>query len=120
MIESVIKKATKKENLTYEEARMTMTELMNGTATPVQASAYLVSMAMKGETIDEIAASAEGMRAAGTKLQTNRKVAEIVGTGGDGSDSFNISTTGLVCYCISRHSCCKARQSFCVIKIRCG
>lgn len=93
MIESVIKKATKKENLTYEEARMTMTELMNGTATPVQASAYLVSMAMKGETIDEIAASAEGMRAAGTKLQTNRKVAEIVGTGGDGSDSFNISTT---------------------------
>lgn len=50
-------------------------------------------MAMKGETIDEIAASAEGMRAAGTKLQTNRKVAEIVGTGGDGSDSFNISTT---------------------------
>ena len=93
MIESVIEKATKKENLTYEEARMTMTELMNGTATPVQASAYLVSMAMKGETIDEIAASAEGMRAAGTKLQTNRKVAEIVGTGGDGSDSFNISTT---------------------------
>lgn len=60
---------------------------------PIQASAYLVSMAMKGETIDEIAASAEGMRAAGTKLQTNRKVAEIVGTGGDGSDSFNISTT---------------------------
>lgn len=46
MIESVIKKATKKENLTYEEARMTMTELMNGTATPIQASAYLVSMAM--------------------------------------------------------------------------
>ena len=74
MIESVIKKATKKENLTYEEARMTMTELMNGTATPVQASAYLVSMAMKGETIDEIAASAEGMRAAGT----NEAVVEIL------------------------------------------
>lgn len=93
MIETAVRKAMKNEDLSYDEARGTMDELMNGTATPVQAAAYLVAMAMKGETVDEIAASAEGMRAAGTKLKTDGRVAEIVGTGGDGSNSFNISTT---------------------------
>ena len=50
-------------------------------------------LAMKGETIDEITASAEGMRAAGLRLLHDMEVLEIVGTGGDGANSFNISTT---------------------------
>ena len=66
---------------------------MSGQATPVQMSAYLTALALKGETIDEITASAAGMRAHCIKLLHNLDVLEIVGTGGDGSNSFNISTT---------------------------
>ena len=56
-------------------------------------SAYLTALALKGETIDEITASAAGMRANCIKLLHDMDVLEIVGTGGDGSNSFNISTT---------------------------
>ena len=56
-------------------------------------SAYLTALSIKGETIDEITASAAGMRAHCIKLLHNMDVLEIVGTGGDGSNSFNISTT---------------------------
>ena len=66
---------------------------MSGKATPVQMSAYLTALALKGETIDEITASAAGMRAHCIKLLHDMDVLEIVGTGGDGSNSFNISTT---------------------------
>ena len=70
-----------------------MDEIMSGEASPVQMSAYLTALAMKGETIDEITASAAGMRAHCIKLLHDMDVLEIVGTGGDGSNSFNISTT---------------------------
>ena len=70
-----------------------MNEIMSGEATPVQMSAYLTALSIKGETIDEITASAAGMRAHCIKLLHNMDVLEIVGTGGDGSNSFNISTT---------------------------
>ena len=66
---------------------------MSGEATPVQMSAYLTALSLKGETIDEITASASGMRAHCIKLLHDMDVLEIVGTGGDGSNSFNISTT---------------------------
>ena len=59
----------------------------------MQKSAYLTALSMKGETIDEITASAAGMRAHCIKLLHNMDVLEIVGTGGDGANSFNISTT---------------------------
>ena len=70
-----------------------MNEIMEGQATDVQKSAYLTALSMKGETIDEITASAAGMRAHCIKLLHNMDVLEIVGTGGDGANSFNISTT---------------------------
>ena len=66
---------------------------MENTASDVQKAAYLTALSMKGETIDEITASAAAMRAHGEKLLHNMDVLEIVGTGGDGSNSFNISTT---------------------------
>ena len=66
---------------------------MSGQATPVQMAAYLTALSMKGETIDEITASAAGMRAHCIKLLHEVDALEIVGTGGDGSNSFNISTT---------------------------
>ena len=93
MIKEAILKLAKKEDLTYDEAEKVMDEIMSGEATPVQMSAYLTALSLKGETIDEITASASGMRAHCIKLLHDMDVLEIVGTGGDGSNSFNISTT---------------------------
>ena len=93
MIKEAILKLAKKEDLTYDEAEKVMDEIMSGEATPVQMSAYLTALSLKGETIDEITDSASGMRAHCIKLLHDMDVLEIVGTGGDGSNSFNISTT---------------------------
>lgn len=93
MIKEAIIKLSKKQDLAYAEAEAVMDEIMSGQATPVQMAAYLTALALKGETIDEITASAAGMRAHCIKLLHNLDVLEIVGTGGDGSNSFNISTT---------------------------
>lgn len=93
MIKEAIQTIANKQNLSYETAETVMDEIMSGDATPVQMAAYLTALAMKGETIDEITASAAGMRAHCVKLLHDMDVLEIVGTGGDGSNSFNISTT---------------------------
>ena len=93
MIREAIIKLSKKEDLTYQEAETVMDEIMSGQATPVQMSSYLTALSMKGETIDEITASAAGMRSHCIKLLHDLDVLEIVGTGGDGANSFNISTT---------------------------
>lgn len=93
MIRDAIIKLSKKEDLTFDEAREVMNEIMEGKASDVQMSAYLTALSMKGETIDEITASAAGMRAHCIKLLHDMDVLEIVGTGGDGANSFNISTT---------------------------
>ena len=93
MIREAITKLAAKENLTYEEAETVMNEIMSGEASPVQMSAYLTALSLKGETIDEVTASAAGMRKHCIRLLHDMDVLEIVGTGGDGSNSFNISTT---------------------------
>lgn len=93
MIRDAILKLARKEDLSYAEAEAVMNEIMDGQASPVQMSAYLTALSMKGETIDEITASAAGMRAHCIKLLHDMDVLEIVGTGGDGANSFNISTT---------------------------
>lgn len=93
MIKEAIIKLSKKQDLAYAEAEAVMDEIMSGQAKPVQMSSYLTALSLKGETIDEITASAAGMRAHCIKLLHNLDVLEIVGTGGDGSNSFNISTT---------------------------
>lgn len=93
MIKEAIIKLTNKENLSYGEAKAVMNEIMSGEASDVQKSAYLTALTMKGETIDEITGSAEEMRNHAVQLSHEGDVLEIVGTGGDKSDSFNISTT---------------------------
>ena len=85
MIKEAIIKLSQKQDLTYEEAERVMDEIMEGKATDVQKSAYLTALSLKGETIDEITDC--------IKLLHNMDVLEIVGTGGDGANSFNISTT---------------------------
>ena len=93
MIKEAIQCAVKGGDLSYKEAEAVMDEIMGGTASPIQMSAYLTAMALKGPTIDEITASAASMRKHCVRVLTDMDVLEIVGTGGDGSNSFNISTT---------------------------
>ncbi|MGL6197371.1 MAG: anthranilate phosphoribosyltransferase [Lachnospiraceae bacterium] len=93
MIKEAILELANKEDLTYNTAKMVMDEIMSGKATPVQMSSYLTALSLKGETIDEITASAAGMREHCIRLLHDMEVLEIVGTGGDKANSFNISTT---------------------------
>ena len=96
MIREAILKVSRKKDLTYDEAYQTMDEIMSGEASEVQMSSYLTAMSMKGETIDEITASAEAMRNHCVRLLNDVEALEIVGTGGDGSNTFNISTTSSI------------------------
>ena len=93
MIKEAIQKVVTGQNISYEEAEQVMDEIMSGEASQIQMSAYLTAMSLKGETIDEITASAAGMRKHCIRLLHDMEVLEIVGTGGDKSNSFNISTT---------------------------
>jgi anthranilate phosphoribosyltransferase len=93
MIKEALAKVFEGNNLTYDEMRAIMDELMTGEADPVLAAGFLTALSMKGETIDEITAAADGMKAHAVSLEHDMDVLEIVGTGGDRSNSFNISTT---------------------------
>lgn len=96
MIKEAILKLANKEDIGYDMAKGVMKEIMDDDASEVQKSAYLTALSMKGETIEEITGSAEEMRAHCVKLLHDQEVLEIVGTGGDGSNSFNISTTSSI------------------------
>ena len=93
MIKEAIEKLVNKQDLTFDEAKEVMNEIMSGETPDTLISAYLVALRMKGETIEEISGSARGMRDNGTKLLHDMDVLEIVGTGGDKANTFNISTT---------------------------
>ncbi|MDR0301682.1 MAG: anthranilate phosphoribosyltransferase [Treponema sp.] len=93
MIKEAIIKAANREDLSFECAEGVMNEIMEGKASDIQMAAYLAAMSVKGETIDEITASATGMRKHCVRILHDMDVLEIVGTGGDHSNSFNISTT---------------------------
>lgn len=96
MIKEAIVKIVNKEDLTYREAYDVMNEIMNGETTPTQNAAFLAALSTKSakaETTDEIAGCAAAMRDHATRVDTGMEVFEIVGTGGDGTKSFNISTT---------------------------
>ncbi|OCN06293.1 anthranilate phosphoribosyltransferase [Erysipelotrichaceae bacterium MTC7] len=96
MIKEAIKKLRNQEDLTRYEAKTCMHEIMEGKASEVQMSAYVMALSMKGETIEEITGSAAGMREHCIRLLHDEDVLEIVGTGGDHSNSFNISTTASI------------------------
>ena len=96
MIKEAIVKIVSKDDLTYDEAYAVMNEIMNGDTTPTQNAAFLAALSTKSakaETTDEIAGCAAAMRDHATKVETGMDVFEIVGTGGDNAQSFNISTT---------------------------
>lgn len=96
MIRDAILSLSNKQNLTYETAETVMHEIMSGEATPVQMSAYLTALSIKGETIEEITGSAFGMRSHCIRLLHDVEALEIVGTGGDHANTFNISTAAAI------------------------
>lgn len=93
MIQKAIKEVLSGKDLDIETTKAVMRQMMDGTATPAQMGALLAGLRMKGETVEEITACAEVMREKGLKINPVRKVIDIVGTGGDGTNTFNISTT---------------------------
>lgn len=112
MIKEAIAKAIRREDLTQGEMEQAMEEIMTGQATPAQIGAFLTALRMKGETVDEIAGAARVMRAKATRIDVSNHLLNIdrdeinvedetvldtCGTGGDGTNTFNISTaTALV------------------------
>lgn len=102
MIREAIEKIVSKEDLTYDEAYATMREIMSGETSPTQNAAFLAALSTKStkaETIDEISGCAAAMRELATPVEhPGIDTLEIVGTGGDRSNTFNISTTAaLIC-----------------------
>lgn len=79
--------------LSMDEARAAMGEVMDGEATPAQLSALLMGLRMRGETVDELAGFAAAMRDRVVPVRAPADAIDVVGTGGDGSGTFNISTT---------------------------
>lgn len=96
MIKEAIVKIVNKEDLTYDEAYTVMNEIMSGQTSETQNAAFLAALSTKSaraETTGEIAGCAAAMRAHATRVETGMELFEIVGTGGDHAQSFNISTT---------------------------
>lgn len=99
MIREAIVKIVDKQDLTYEEAYRVTMEIMNGETTPTQNAAFLAALSTKSaraETIDEITGCATAMRDNAIRFEHAFEVMDIVGTGGDGAHSFNISTTAAI------------------------
>ncbi len=93
MIQQVVSRLLDGHDLTLDEARAAMNEIMAGEATPAQIAGFLVALRAKGETADEIAGCAEAMREHVLRVRPRRAdLVDIVGTGGDGANTYNIST----------------------------
>ena len=108
MIKEAIKELVNGKDLDSVTMESVMEEIMTGEATDAQKASFLTALAVKGETIDEITAAAKVMRAHCTEFHNDKDVLEIVGTGGDGSNTFNISTlasivTSAAGYPVAKH-----------------
>ncbi len=94
-IQTAIGKVIARENLSQDEMRDVMQQIMTGQATPAQIGGFLIGLRMKGETVDEISAAAGVMRELSTKVAVNGPyLVDTCGTGGDGANLFNVSTAG--------------------------
>lgn len=92
-IKQALQKLAEGQSLSRDDMRTVMTEVMTGAATPAQIGAFLIALRMKGETIDEIVGAAEVMRSLVTRVQVSQEhLVDLVGTGGDGANLFNVST----------------------------
>lgn len=93
-MQELLKKLAARQDLTAAEAEAAMDLIMSGAATPAQIGAFLAALRSKGETADEIAGCARAMRAKATRVRSRHALlVDVVGTGGDGAGTFNVSTT---------------------------
>src|SRR5574341_1141275 len=96
MIRESISKLMQGNDLTREEAAGVMNEIMDAVATPAQMASFLTALRLKGETVNEITGCARVMRDKAIAVKPKRAdLVDIVGTGGDGAKTFNISTTAM-------------------------
>src|ERR1700728_2501175 len=93
---SLIGALIRAETLTADEAAWAMNEIMDGAAPPVQIGGFGVALRMKGETAGELSGLAQGMLAHATPLRIPGRLVDLVGTGGDGARTVNISTMGAI------------------------
>ncbi|MEX2318678.1 MAG: anthranilate phosphoribosyltransferase, partial [Bauldia sp.] len=91
-LKATIGKVAAGQKLTREEAQEAFGIIMSGDATPVQIGAFLTALRLRGETIDEIAGAVATMREKMTRVEAPEGAMDVVGTGGDASGSYNIST----------------------------
>lgn len=92
-LQDLIDKVVNLYHLEEKEAEEAMAQIMSGEATSAQIAALITALRLKGETVDEITGFARAMRSHGKKIRVNKRLVDIVGTGGDRSFTFNISTT---------------------------
>ena len=92
MIRESIDTVVSGQSLSMEDASLVMREIMGGEATPAQLGAFLTALALKGETTQEIAGMAKVMREMALQVKVDGELIDTVGTGGDGKNTFNIST----------------------------
>ena len=119
MIQSVIQQLLDGVDLDRETARAVMNQIMSGEATDAQIGAFLIALRAKGETVPEIAGFAEVMREKATRVHGGKGTAiDTCGTGGDGSGTFNISTT--VAFVAAGAGLCVAKHGNRAMSSQCG
>lgn len=96
MIKNAIELLSKHQDLTANQAERVLDEIMNDEASEIEKSAFLMGLSMKGATIPEISGAATSLRKHATQIKPKHPVLEIVGTGGDQANTFNISTTAAI------------------------
>ncbi|ARY90776.1 MULTISPECIES: anthranilate phosphoribosyltransferase [Lacticaseibacillus] len=96
MIKQAIEKVVNHQDLTFEESRAVLDEIMSGAASEVQTASLLTALTAKSPTIDEIVGAAASLRSHALAFPETEDVLEIVGTGGDHANTFNISTTSAI------------------------
>ncbi len=96
MIKQAIEKVVNHEDLTFDESQSVLDEIMNGETSEIETASLLTALTAKNPTIDEIAGAASSMRNHALKFPEAGNVLEIVGTGGDKANTFNISTTSAI------------------------
>lgn len=119
MIQGVIQRLVDGENLDRAAARATMEQIMSGGATDAQIGAFLIGLRCKGETVEEVAGFAEAMREKATPISGGREpMIDTCGTGGDGSGTFNISTS--VAFVAAGAGLCVAKHGNRAMSSKCG
>ena len=119
MIQETIQQLIEGKDLNREQARQVMDQVMSGQATDAQIGAFLIALRCKGETVEEIAGCAQVMREKATRIDTDREpIIDTCGTGGDGSGTFNISTT--VAFVAAGAGLCVAKHGNRAMSSQCG